>query len=157
MHMTSTAFAEGDSIPVLYTCDGSDISPPLTWTVAPEGTASIALTCTDPDAPSGTFVHWVLFNLPPETTELGEGLTASALPIGAAQGANDFPQIGYGGPCPPPGSAHRYYFKVYALDTVLELGSGARIRELTNSMEGHILAEGRLMGRYGRKIGGTVQ
>jgi len=151
MQLTSSAFAEGDTIPSRYTCDGADISPPLRWTAPPESTKSLAITCTDPDAPGGTWVHWVLFNLPPDTTELPERVTTANLPKGAREGITDFRRIGYGGPCPPRGAPHRYYFKVYALDTVLTLRQGARNHDLNLAMEGHILGEARLMGRYGRK------
>jgi len=151
VRVTSSAFSEGDSIPALYTCEGNDVSPPLKWSGVPAGTKSIALTCTDPDAPRGTFVHWVLFNLPPSIDGLPEGVTPDTVPQGAVNGTNDFPKLGYGGPCPPPGTPHRYYFTVYALDAVLDLPSGARLRDLTAAMEGHILAKGSLMGRYARK------
>ena len=151
VRVTSSAFSEGDSIPALYTCEGNDVSPPLKWSGVPAETKSIALTCTDPDAPRGTFVHWVLFNLPPSTDGLPEGVTPDTVPQGAVNGTNDFPKLGYGGPCPPRGGPHRYYFTVCALDTVLALPPGARLRDLTAAMEGHILAEGSLMGRYARK------
>ena len=151
VRVTSSAFSEGNSIPALYTCEGNDVSPPLKWSGVPAETKSIALTCTDPDAPRGTFVHWVLFNLPPSTDGLPEGVTPDTVPHGAVNGTNDFPKLGYGGPCPPRGGPHRYYFTVYALDTVLALPPGARLRDLTAAMEGHILAEGSLMGRYARK------
>ncbi len=151
VRVTSSAFSEGNLIPALYTCEGNDVSPPLKWSGVPAETKSIALTCTDPDAPRGTFVHWVLFNLPPSTDGLPEGVTPDTVPQGAVNGTNDFPKLGYGGPCPPRGAPHRYYFTVYALDTVLALAPGARLRDLTAAMEGHILAEGSLMGRYARK------
>lgn len=149
--VTSPAFAEGDTIPRLNTCEGMDVSPALRWSGIPQGTKSIALTCTDPDAPRGTFVHWVLFNLPPSTAELPEGVTPASVPAGSINGTNDFPKLGYGGPCPPPGTPHRYYFRVLAVDTVLALPSGARLRDLEAAMESHVLADGSLMGRYARK------
>jgi Raf kinase inhibitor-like YbhB/YbcL family protein len=146
----SSAFEEGGMIPKRYTCDGTDVSPPLAWTSVPEGTKSIALICDDPDAPMGTWVHWVLFNLPAEVKELPENVPPQKrLENGAIQGANDFRKIGYGGPCPP-GGTHRYYFKLYALDTEMNLQAGATKKELLKAMEGHILAEGQLMGKYKR-------
>ncbi len=147
----STAFAEGQPIPDQYTCAGPDVSPPLTWSNAPVGTKSFALITDDPDAPLGTWVHWVLYNLPSATTSLTENVPPSPeLPGGAKQGVNDFLQTGYGGPCPPHGNAHRYFFKIYALDTMLDLNSGATKKELLKAMNGHVLAEGRLMGTYQR-------
>ena len=149
--ITSSAFKEGGMIPAKYTCDGADISPPLQWDTAPEGTVSIALISDDPDAPMGTWVHWVLFNLPGSTTSLAENVpTDKTLTNGAIQGTNDFRKIGYGGPCPP-GGTHRYYFKIYALDAQLDLQAGANKKELLRAMQGHILAEGQLMGKYKRQ------
>ncbi len=146
----STAFEEGGMIPKQYTCDGMDISPPLAWTSVPEGTKSIALICDDPDAPMGTWVHWVLFNLPPDTKELPENVPPQKrLGNGAIHGINDFRKIGYGGPCPPSGT-HRYYFKVYALDTEINLKAGITKRKLLKAMKKHILAEGQLMGKYSK-------
>ena len=147
MQLTSTAFAEGGTIPKEYSGDGADRSPPLRWSGAPAGTKSFALIADDPDAPRGTWVHWVLFNLPPETTELPEGVK---LPSGAIQGKNDFGNIGYGGPAPPRGKPHRYYFKLYALDSMLNLPEGATKQQTEAATKGHILAEGQLMGKYGR-------
>ena len=150
--ITSSSFAEGEPIPSKYTCDGENISPPLSWDNAPAGTKSSALICDDPDAPVGTWVHWVLYDLPATITELREATeTKEELPNGARQGRNDFKQIGYGGPCPPRGGQHRYYFKIYALDLELNLKSGATKSEVENAMKGHILAEGKLMGTYQRK------
>ena len=146
----SPAFVPGGKIPGKYTCDGMDISPPLAWTLGPEGTKTFALICDDPDAPMGTWVHWVLFNLPADIIELRENvLPERELKSGTKQGMNDFRKIGYGGPCPP-GGTHRYYFKLYALDTEINLEAGATKSELLKAMEGHILAEGQLMGRYER-------
>lgn len=151
MELTSPAFSEGGTIPRKYTCDGEDLSPPLVWRNVPQGTKSIALICDDPDAPMGTWVHWVIYDIPPTASELPEGVPAvEALPDGSKQGINDFRRIGYGGPCPPPGRPHRYFFRIYALDTVLGLEPGATKDALLRSMEGHILAQGQLMGRYGR-------
>jgi len=150
IEIKSSAFEEGGMIPKKYTCDGADFSPPLSWTSVPEGTKTIALICDDPDAPMGTWVHWVLFNLPADVKELPENLSSEMnLDNRAMQGVNDFGNIGYGGPCPP-GGTHRYYFKFYALDTELRLQAGATKKELLKTMEGHILAEGQLMGRYKR-------
>lgn len=150
IRLTSTAFTDGGTIPQKYTCDGADVSPPLAWDNVPEGTKSFALICDDPDAPMGTWVHWVLFNLPADTRNLPEAVPPDKeLPSGARQGTNDFRKIGYGGPCPPSGT-HRYYFKLYALDTLLELPAGISKAQLLKAMEGHVLAEGQLMGRYSR-------
>ncbi len=149
--LKSTAFENGGFIPKKYTCDGPDVSPPLSWTDPPEETRSLALICDDPDAPMGTWVHWVLFGVPPEIRELPEGVpTEKTLPWGGKQGRNDFGRIGYGGPCPPRGPAHRYFFRLYALDIEPDLSPGATKRELLRAIEGHILAETELMGRYGR-------
>ena len=149
--ITSSAFEEGGLIPPKYTCDGDDISPPLQLDAIPEGTKSIALISDDPDAPMGTWVHWVLFNLPADTIQLHENIPPEeTLPNGAKQGKTDFGRIGYGGPCPPSGT-HRYFFKIYALDTELDLAAGAAKSGLLNAMEGHILTEGQLMGKYKRQ------
>lgn len=151
IQLSSTAFGEGASIPKPYTGDGKNVSPPLRWADPPAGTKSFALVCTDPDAPRGTWVHWVLFNLPGDTRELSEAVPPQeALASGARQGKNDFRKIGYGGPAPPPGKPHRYFFTLYALDTLLDLPAGATRDQLTAAMQGHVLAEGQLMGRYGR-------
>jgi Raf kinase inhibitor-like YbhB/YbcL family protein len=151
IQLTSSAFSEGQPIPVKYTCDGSDVSPQLKWMNAPANTKSFALICDDPDAPMGTWVHWVLYNLLPTATELAEDTPKTQVLPGAKQGITDFKRPGYGGPCPPPGKPHRYYFKLYALDTMLELRPGVTKKELLKAMEGHILAEGQLMGTYQRK------
>jgi len=151
MKITSPVFANNAMIPSKYTCDGEDISPPLQWDGVPDGTKSIALICDDPDAPMGTFVHWVLYNLPPETKGLAENIPADKeLPNGARQGMTDFRKIGYGGPCPPSGT-HRYYFKIYALDTKLDLAAGATKSQLLKAMEKHILAQAELVGKYKRQ------
>ncbi len=150
LEIKSTAFEEGGSIPKEYTCDGTDISPPLSWTQPPEGTKSLVLICDDPDAPMGTWVHWVLYGLSPDTLELPEDIPdKKEILDGARQGTNDFRRIGYGGPCPPSGT-HRYYFKLYAIDSELDLSSGATKKEVLKNIEGHVLAEGQLMGRYSR-------
>ncbi|MBW8041361.1 MAG: YbhB/YbcL family Raf kinase inhibitor-like protein [Planctomycetes bacterium] len=149
--ITSSAFEHEALIPPKYTCDGDDISPPLQWESIPEATKSIALISDDPDAPMGTWVHWVLFNLPADTSRLHENIPPEkTLPNGARQGINDFRRIGYGGPCPPSGT-HRYFFKIYALDTELDLAVGAAKSDLLEAMEGHILGEGQLMGKYKRQ------
>jgi len=151
IQVTSSAFEEGGLIPPEYTCDGTDISPPLQWDAVPEGTKSIALISDDPDAPMGTWVHWVIFGLPADTRELAENIPPDeTLPNGAKQGTSDFGKIGYGGPCPPSGT-HRYFFKIYALDTEVDLSAGAKKRELLKAMEGHILGQGQLIGKYKRQ------
>lgn len=150
MQLTSSAFQSGGQIPREHTCDGADASPPLSWNGAPDNTKSYALTCDDPDAPRGTWVHWVIFNLPPQTRELPSGVSSDRAPGGALQGRNDFKNQGYGGPCPPPGKPHRYFFKLYALDTKLNLRAGATKNDVESAMKGHILAEAQLMGTYGR-------
>jgi Raf kinase inhibitor-like YbhB/YbcL family protein len=150
--LTSAAFRDGQPIPAQYTADGGNVSPPLQWDDPPEGTKSFALVCEDPDAPRGTFTHWVLFNLPAESRELGENVPREAtLPGGAAQGANDFDKTGYGGPAPPPGKPHRYTFTLSALDTRLDLRPGVTRDQLRAAMKGHVLAEGRFQGTYGRQ------
>jgi Raf kinase inhibitor-like YbhB/YbcL family protein len=149
--LTSSAFAEGHAIPQAHTGDGADASPPLAWSGEPEGTASFALICEDPDAPRGIWVHWVLFNLPPATHELSGGISPDAsLDDGALQGKNDFGKLGYGGPAPPPGKPHRYFFRLYALDGSLPLKAGATKQQLVSAMKDHILAETHLMGTYKR-------
>jgi Raf kinase inhibitor-like YbhB/YbcL family protein len=148
--MTSTAFAQGEAIPSKYGCDGDDISPPLEWGDPPEGTRSLALICDDPDAPVGTWVHWVLFNLPAETRALSEAVPPDAeLADGSRHGQNSWRRLGYGGSCPPSGT-HRYFFKLYALDTVFNLASGAGKEQLLQAMEGHILGQAEVMGIYCR-------
>jgi Raf kinase inhibitor-like YbhB/YbcL family protein len=149
--LTSTAFQLGAAIPKQYTGDGEDRSPPLKWAEPPSGTKSLALICDDPDAPRGTWVHWVLFNLPSQTCELEEWVpTTETLGDGAKQGKNDFGNIGYGGPAPPKGKSHRYFFTLYALDVAVDLPPGATKAQLMEAMKGHILAEGQLMGNYKR-------
>lgn len=151
LQLSSPAFAEGATIPKQHTGDGADTSPALSWSEPPAGTKSLALICDDPDAPVGTWVHWVIFNLPAEMRKLDAGVPAEReLANGARQGKNDFGNIGYGGPAPPRGKPHRYYFKLYALDTQLDLPAGATKSQLLAAMKGHVLAEGQLMGRYAR-------
>lgn len=150
--LTSTAFKEGDTIPVKHTCDGADLSPPLEWSGVPQGTVAFALIADDPDAPAGTWVHWVLYDVP-ATVGLPESVAKVEAPKdlgGAVQGRNDFRRVGYGGPCPPPGPAHRYFFKLYALDTKLGLKAGASKVDVERAMGGHVLATAQLVGKYGR-------
>jgi len=150
MEIKSSAFGSGEMIPAKYTCDGADFSPQLEWSGSPAGTRSFALICDDPDAPMGTWVHWVIYDIPPTATMLAEGITREKdLPGGGTQGINDFRKIGYGGPCPP-GGTHRYFFKLYALDTTLGLKPGITKDQLLKAMRGHILAEAQLMGTYRR-------
>jgi hypothetical protein len=152
LQLTSAAFTQGSPIPVKYTCEGQDVSPPLRWRDAPEGARSFALIADDPDAPAGTWVHWVLYNLPASAAELPEGVPASeSIAGGGQQGRNDFGRLGYGGPCPPRGGPHRYFFKLYALDAELNLPARAAKQDVERAMRGHILAEGQLMGTYKRK------
>jgi Raf kinase inhibitor-like YbhB/YbcL family protein len=150
IEVTSTAFSEGEMIPLRYSCDGEDVSPPLAWSGVPAAAQSLALICDDPDAPVGTWIHWVLYNIPADASSLPEAVPADpALQSGAINGKNSWGRLGYGGPCPP-GGTHRYFFTLYALDSQLSLESGATEAQLQQAMEGHILAEGQLMGRYQR-------
>jgi len=151
MRLTSTAIMPGETIPRQYTCDGRDLSPPLQWTDPPTGTQSLALIADDPDAPSGTFVHWVIFNLPATTRALPEGLLAGVPLTGNTRhGRNSWGNKGYGGPCPPSG-VHRYFFKLYALDTQFDLPAGATKEQVLRAAQGHVLAQAELMGRYSRR------
>jgi len=145
LQMTSTAFADGEAIPKRYTCDGDNISPQLAWSGVPEGTKSLALILDDPDAPSGSFIHWVIFDIPPTLNELSDGVQG----IGT-QGANSTRKQAYFGPCPPPGPAHRYFFKLYALDRTLDLSPGSTKADVEKAMQAHILAQGQIMGKFGR-------
>lgn len=145
INLTSPAFSEGGSIPRKYTCDGENISPELLWSSLPPESKSIAIIVDDPDAPAGTWVHWVLYDIPPQMTSLSEGYRGAGI-----NGVNDFRRLGYGGPCPPKGSNHRYFIKIYALDILLQLKQGATKNEVEKAMKGHVLAQGQLMGRYGR-------
>jgi Raf kinase inhibitor-like YbhB/YbcL family protein len=149
--ISTEAFREGDTIPPEYTCDGKDISPMLSWNGVPSNAKSIALIMDDPDAPGGTFVHWVFYNIPANVQNLSKGMPGNeTLADGSLQGMTDFGRTGYGGPCPPPGKPHRYYFKIFALDTKLDLSSKAKKTDVERAMEGHVLARGELMGKYGR-------
>ena len=148
--LTSTAFKEGEPIPRGYTCDGANVSPPLEWAGVPKSAKTIAIIAEDPDAPSGTFVHWVLFNLPADGLGLIENTPQTdTLRGGGVQGKNDFGKIGYGGPCPPSGT-HRYFFKFYVLDSELALQPGATRADVETAMEGHIVGRAQLMGTYKR-------
>jgi Raf kinase inhibitor-like YbhB/YbcL family protein len=151
MVLSSTAFADGEVIPVKYTCDGEDLSPPLTWESVPEGTRAFALICDDPDAPVGTWDHWVLFNLSGDLRGLPEGLTPKTeLAEEIGHGLNSWKRIGYGGPCPPPGKPHRYFFRLYALSAPVDLKEKATKAEVLKSIELSVLASATLMGTYGR-------
>ncbi|HOO46843.1 MAG TPA: YbhB/YbcL family Raf kinase inhibitor-like protein [Deltaproteobacteria bacterium] len=151
MELSSPAFSPGAAIPAKYTCDGRNVSPPLEWSGLPEGTRSVALICDDPDAPAGTWVHWVYYDLVLETQDLPEDIEPMGKPAaGGTQGVNDFGNLGYGGPCPPSGT-HRYFFKVYALDTELGLPAGTTKEELLDVMKGHILDHAEMIGRYKRR------
>lgn len=155
LQFTSFPFAPSESIPSEYTCEGADVSPSLEWTHVPDETKSLALIVDDPDAPGQTFTHWVLFNLPGDVMLLPRGVDvntkfsdASLTPL---EGTNDFGDVGYGGPCPPPGDGpHRYFFRLYALDTGLDLGRGASKTQVTDAMDGHVLDETDLVGTYER-------
>jgi Raf kinase inhibitor-like YbhB/YbcL family protein len=149
--LKSTAFANGGEIPRRYTCDGADLSPALSWDDVPAGAQSLALIADDPDAPVGTWTHWIAWNIPAKATLLPEGVPkVEALDNGARQGRNDFKRIGYGGPCPPPGKPHRYFFKLYALDARLDVKAGAGRNELELAMKPHVLSQTAWMGTYRR-------
>jgi hypothetical protein len=146
--LTSAAFQQGGEIPRLYTCDGSDSTPPLSWSGLPKGTQSLVLIVDDPDAPQTTWVHWVLYNIPPTVTQLPPGVSAATLPAGIKEGLNDWQRTDYGGPCPPSGR-HRYVHKLYALDKMLDLKKPTKAA-LEAAMAGHILAKTELVGTYQR-------
>jgi len=149
--ISTTSFPAEGSIPKKYTCDGQDVSPALTWSGAPANTKSFALIADDPDAPVGTWTHWVIWKIPASTQKLDEGVAKDAqLAGGARQGQNDFRKIGYNGPCPPPGKPHRYYFKLFALDGDLTVKAGATRKEIESAMQGRVLGQAQVMGRYGR-------
>lgn len=150
LNVKSRAFRDGQTIPEAYTCDGDDISPPLEWKNVPDETRSLALISDDPDAPVGTWVHWVIYNIPPDSEGLKENIPAvEKLDNGATQGRNDFGRTGYGGPCPP-GGTHRYYFRLYALDVDTGFEPGLTKSELLKKIRGHIIDEAELMGQYSR-------
>jgi Raf kinase inhibitor-like YbhB/YbcL family protein len=149
IQVTSSVLQEGQPIPDKYTGHGQDVSPPLQWTGAPPQTKSFAIVCDDPDAPDGTFTHWIIYNVPPADTNFTENITKTeTLPDGSQQGKNSFGNIGYNGPAPPAGQMHHYHFRLFALDTMLNLSSGVDRDDLLNAMKGHVLAEGELMGTY---------
>jgi Raf kinase inhibitor-like YbhB/YbcL family protein len=149
--ISSADFNQGETIPKKFTCDGADVSPELSWEGAPSDAKSFALIADDPDAPAGTWTHWVIYDLPAGTRTLAENVSkVDEIPTGGRQGRNDFRKIGYGGPCPPPGKPHRYFFKLYALDRTLDLKAGASKPELEQAIQGHVLAQAELMGKYGR-------
>ncbi len=151
IQISSSAFSEGGAIPKSYTCDGEGLSPALSWTGVPSGTQSLALIADDPDAPSGTFVHWVLYDIPGDLASLPGGVAKTGTVQGVGiQGTNSARKTGYMGPCPPRGNPHRYFFKLYALDAKLNLKEGASKADVENAMKGHILAQGQVMGKYGR-------
>lgn len=151
MRITTLAFTEGAAIPKKHTADGADVSPALVWSDVPPGVQAFALICDDPDAPRGTWVHWVLYNLAASATSLPEGVPATKTLAGdALQGTNDFGNIGYGGPAPPRGKPHRYFFKLYALDAPLKLADGASKSQVEKAMQGHLLDQAQVMGTYQR-------
>ncbi|ABW02744.1 YbhB/YbcL family Raf kinase inhibitor-like protein [Caldivirga maquilingensis] len=153
MRIESPAFRNEDTIPVKYTCDGDDVSPALRWFDPPPNVKGFVLIMEDPDAPMGTFTHWILYNIPPSLSELPENIPKRPEVQGIGmQGVNDFGRIGYGGPCPPKTHPpHRYYFRLYALDSMLNLKPGAGLSEVKRAMNGHVIAEAYVMGRYGRR------
>ena len=152
MQLSTTAFREGEPIPARYTCEGKNVSPPLKWSGVPAGAKSLVLIADDPDAPVGTWVHWVVYDVPSVAGEFPEDLPKSQfLPGGGKQGINDFKHLGYGGPCPPAGKAHRYFFKLYALDVMLDARAGGTKPQIEQAMKQHVLAEAKLMGIYQRK------
>lgn len=148
INVSSPNFTQGQAIPAKYSCQGQELSPPLSWKGLPAETKSLALIMDDPDAPGGTWVHWVLYNLPPDSGGLPEGVSPSGDgPGGSKQGKNSWNKQGYGGPCPP-GGVHRYFFKIYALDTTLGLKAGATKQQVLQAMQGHIIGQGELMGTF---------
>jgi hypothetical protein len=152
MFLTTNAFKPGAMMPKEFTCDGVDSSPELDWSNPPEKTRSFALIVDDPDAPAGTWVHWVVYDMPAGTRHLPEGVPKrDEIQSGGRQGINDFHEAGYNGPCPPPGGPHRYFFKLYALDTFLNLKARSTKSGVERAMVGHVLAKSELMGRYGRE------
>jgi Raf kinase inhibitor-like YbhB/YbcL family protein len=149
--LTSGAFKADETIPKKHTCDGEDLSPPLAWTEPPAGTKGFALVCDDPDAPAGTWIHWVIYDLPPSLRTLPEGVPQTPKrDDGSKQGTNDFKKIGYNGPCPPRGSEHRYYFTLFALDAPTGLAPGATKADLVQAIQAHTLGNAHMIGRYAR-------
>jgi Raf kinase inhibitor-like YbhB/YbcL family protein len=150
--LQSPAFSGGGSIPKKFTCEGADVSPALQWSDPPANTQSFALIADDPDAPAGTWTHWVVYDLPAKLRQLPEGVSKQAtIPAGGSQGTNDFGKTGYGGPCPPPGNPHRYFFRLYALGKKLDLKPGATKQQVVGAMQSHILGQAELMGTYQRE------
>ena len=151
LELTSPAFAPGARIPPDFTCTGTNDSPPLSWGPAPGNTASLTMICEDPDCPTGMFIHWILYNIPPGTTGLPRGVPRKpVLPDGSAHGLNDFGRMEYGGPCPPPGKPHRYFFRISALDTFLHLRAPVTRKSIGAAMEGHVVGKGELVGLFSR-------
>lgn len=149
--LETKAFPKGGEIPSRYTCSGEDISPALFWSGAPQETKSFALIVDDPDAPSGTFTHWIVYDLPAGARQLPENVSKADDPsVGGRQGRNDFRRAGYGGPCPPPGKPHRYFFKLYALNAALDLPAGSSRRDVEAAMRGKVIAQAELMGKFAR-------
>ncbi len=147
----TNAFSAGGMIPKKFTCDGSDVSPELTWSGAPAGTQAFALIVDDPDAPMGTWTHWITWDIPASVTKFAEGTPKNeTLADGTRQGKNDFKRVGYNGPCPPPGKPHRYFFKLYALGAKIDVKAGASRSELESAMKGKVLEQAEVMGKYGR-------
>jgi len=152
LSIVSQSFKKGEVIPIKHTCDGEDVSPALSWNEPPQGTKSYVLICDDPDAPMGTWIHWVIYNIPSGNTGLPEAVPKQEmLPGGTMQGLNSWRKSGYGGPCPPPGKPHRYFFKLYALDSTLIISAGASKKDVLKAMESHIIGQAELFGVYGRK------
>jgi len=151
LELKTRAFANGGEIPKKFTCSGADVSPAMEWSGVSPAAHSLALIADDPDAPRGTWTHWLVWNIPAHLTSLPEAVPAQeVLDNGACQGSNDFHRIGYGGPCPPPGKPHRYYFRIYALDVALDVKAGASRAELDRAMKKHVLAQAEWVGKFGR-------
>jgi Raf kinase inhibitor-like YbhB/YbcL family protein len=151
LSLESDAFLNNSTIPAEFTCDGADISPALTWSNSPEETKSFALICDDPNAPGVTFTHWIVYNIPTSIKDLDKNMPIQlVLNSGASQGKNDFGEIGYSGPCPPRSITHHYYFKLYALDSMLDISAGVTKIQLVSAMRGHILGSAELIGIYSR-------
>lgn len=149
--LSSSAFKQGEAIPKTYTADGANLSPPLQWSNLPNNAKSIALICDDPDAPTGTWTHWVIYNIPSSQSTLAEGMKAEAtLANGVKQGVNSFHKTGYCGPSPPPGKPHHYFFRLYALDSFLKVDAGLDAAQLRHALQNHLVAQGELIGTYGR-------
>ena len=149
--LETKAFPKEGDIPARYTCGGEDISPALAWSGAPQGTKSFVLIVDDPDAPSGTFTHWIVYDLPANARGVPENVAKSDdLSGGGRQGRNDFRRVGYGGPCPPPGKPHRYFFRLHALNSTLNLPAGANRKDVENAMRGHVIGQAEIMGKFAR-------